>query len=442
MRIITKSGEAKLESEIRNAVSKEIRKTHIRNISQDIPERANVTDKLVQDAMERVSKSISQWRTAVESAEDLDNPDREELIQMYKDFIDDYQLFATMQARTTKAVSGAFIIYDEKGDKDEEEMAKFIDPKGFPLPWFRKFMTIVEEAKFYGWEAIQLGDVIDDRFNGVEKIPEQNLVPCKDAMIKDHSMSYQEGSENVIYFEEDPQDTWIVRVGSKIDLGLINKCAPYIVWKGVFGNWSQHASIFGMPMRVGTTDLADTERKQNLINAFESVTGGAQWMIKDPLDEIELIERSGSADPHNIYGMLIEKCDQAISKIILSQTGTTDEKAFSGSANVHENTEDGVIFSDKLDIAAVVNEQLIPRMKKIGMISDSKKIFGSWDFSEKMTIEQWSKVFLTLSQAGFSAPASEVTRVTGIEIDETVVAVPENKTFSVMNMYDKYLNKK
>jgi len=298
-------------------------------------------------------------------------------------------------------------------------------------------MTYVIQSKFYGWEAIQLGDIVDDRFSYVEKIPEENQIPYYDLMIKNANLGYLAGSnDNQIDFTKEPYNTWVIRVGSKTDLGLINKCAPYIIWKQVFGNWSQHASVFGMPLRVGKTDLADNQRRQNLINAFEDMTG-ASYLIQDVLDEVEVIEQKGGGDPHMIYGMLIDKCDQAISKIVLSQTGTTDEKSFAGSAGVHQDTENDIIFSDKLFIKNVINDFLIPRMKKIGMIAEGKNVYGSWDFSEKMSIDEWASVILKLSQSGFSVDSEDVEDKTKLRVDPTIVGVPENKTFSIMNKVNK-----
>ncbi|MCK5615326.1 DUF935 family protein [Candidatus Pacearchaeota archaeon] len=409
-----------------------------RNISKNTPKQANALDTIIAEQLDRVTRTIDKWRTNVDAAEDIDNPDRQELMEMFRDFVDDYQLWATMQSRTNKAISGSFKIMDEKGEEDEEETKKFMDPQGFPLPWFRDFMRFVMDSKFYGWEAIQLGDIENDIFTEVEKIPEENQIPYHDSMIKNVNEMYTPDSSNSIYFADDPYDTWVVRTGSQTDLGLINKCAPYIIWKGVFGNWSQHAAVFGMPLRIGKTDLADNARRQNLINAFNEMEG-ASYIIQDLLDEITLVEQKGSSDPHNIYGQLIEKCDQAISKIILSQTGTTDEKAFAGSAGVHEGVLDDLIFSDKLDIKSVVNEKLIPRMKKIGMIAQDKKVFGGWDFAEKMTIEKWAGIFLTLSQAGYVVPADEVEKHTTISVDPTIIPVPENKNFTIMNQYKKWL---
>lgn len=410
-----------------------------KNISKDIPKRANALDKIIAEQLDRLSKTIQDWRSAVDAAEDIINPDRQELIEMYRDFIDDYQLWGVMQSRINKSISGSFKIIDETGDIDEEEQKKFIDPQGFPLTWFRDFMRYIIESKFYGWEAIQLGDAVDDRFSYVEKIPEENQIPYYDSMIKNSNMTFTKGdTNNAIYFGDEPVNTWVIRYGSETDLGLINKCAPYIIWKQVFGSWSQHASLFGMPFRVGKTDLSDNRRKQNFIDAFEAATG-ADYIITDLLDEFETIEQKGGGDPHNIYGQLIEKCDQAISKIVLSQTGTTDEKSYSGSASVHANTEADLIFSDKLDIKSVVNEMLIPRMKKIGMISESKKIFGGWDFAEKLTVDEWATVIQKISQSGFAVDPEDVEKRTSVKVDSTVVPMPENKTFSIMNMYDKFI---
>jgi len=426
-------------SKLKDSIKKEARSDVFKNISKNRPKESNALDTIIKEQLERVTIDIGKWRQYVEAAEDIDNPDRLELMEQYKEFVDDYQLWAVMQTRIAKATSGSFKIMDQDGEIDEDETKKFLDPQGFPLPWFRNFMTYIVKSKFYGFEAVQLGNVINDTFDEVKNIPEENTIPYYDAMIKDVNITFSKESDNVIYFKDSEFDNWVIRVGSKTDLGLINKCAPYVIYKKVFGNWSQHASIFGMPMRVGTTSLADNERRQNLINAFLEQEG-ATWLIKDENDQVEFIE-SGGTDPHQIYGMLIEKCDAAISKIVLGQTGTTDEKAYSGSAGVHAVTESDVIYSDKLDIKAVVNEMLIPRMKKIGMISDSKKIFGGWDHSEKLTIQEWGTVIAQLSQSGFAVDPEDVEKHTTIKVDPTIVSTPENKSISIMNKIDKLYGK-
>jgi len=411
-------------------------KEKFENIAKKLPKKANTYHYIDPETLDRISANIGEWNDIVENAEDIDNPDREELIQGYKGFVDDYQVFSAMQARINKAISGSFAIMGKDGEIDEEETAKFLDPKGYPLPWFREFMTIVELAIFYGYEVIQLGDIIDNKFDWVEKIPEESLIPYYHAILKNYNYSFTE--ENFISIDDDLYKNWTIGVGSETDLGLLNKCAKYVIYKGVFGSWSEHADRFGMPLRRAKTNLADNERRQNLIDSFENQLG-AHYIIGDYDDEIDLIEQKGGSDPHNIYGMLIDKCDAAISKIILSQTGTTDEKAHVGAANVHKDVMDGVIFSDKLTIAKIVNKELFPRMKKLGLISQGKDIYGQWDFSEQLTINDHVKNIESLSRSGFSVDTEEVNKKTGYKVDETIINVPENKIGSIMsevsNMY-------
>jgi predicted secreted protein len=402
----------------------------------------NVLEHIQYEQLERVSKDINDWRNAVNEAEDNINPDRYRLMQFFKDFIDDYQLWSAMQQRTNKATNGSFRIYDQNGNIDADTESNFIDPKGLPLPWFRDYMKITESTKFYGYSAIQLGEIIDGFFKYAKEIPQENLIPLYDIMLINAEHGYVRGEYNSINLKDKPQVDWVVTFGSKKDLGLINKCAPYIIYKQVFGSWSQHADVFGQPLRIGKTDLRDNERRQNMIEMFEDMEG-ATYGIFDPEDQIEFIETKGSSDPHNIYGKLIEKCDQAIAKIILSQTGTTDEKSYAGSAEVHKEILDDVIFSDKLDIMQSVNTELIPRMKKLGLISPEKKVYGSWEFDEELNTEQWAKVIQIVNNSGYKVKADEVSKKTGLELDEVeeIETVPANKMVSVMNNVQNYYKK-
>lgn len=58
----------------------------------------------------------------------------------------------------------------------------------------------------------------------------------------------------------------------------------------------------------------------------------------------EIIEAAGSGTG-NFEG-LYDRCDSAIAKIILSQSGTTDNGAWAGTAESHENVADDVVASD------------------------------------------------------------------------------------------------
>ena len=75
---------------------------------------------------------------------------------------------------------------------------------------------------------------------------------------------------------------------------------------------------------------------------------------------IELLEatRSGHAD----YEMLEQAMDRAISKIILSQTMTTDDGSSRSQAEVHQEVKIDVIKSDADLLCASFNEQVVKRL--------------------------------------------------------------------------------
>jgi len=143
---------------------------------------------------------------------------------------------------------------------------------------------------------------------------------------------------------------------------------------------------------------------------------------------------------------LIEKCDQAIAKIVLSQTGTTDEKAFAGSADVHDGVMSDVIWSDKLDLAATIDEQLIPFLKSIGMLPESSKLFSSWEIEDRVTLTEWATIIKELAVI-FNMDPDEIGKKFNLSLEEKeVVAIPGNPATpeeeegrkELQNMYKKY----
>lgn len=373
--------------------------------------RADLVEKIYREQLERLKKDIGNWRESVLLAEDIENPLRETLMAYYKDAVDDYQVFSAMQIRTEQAKSGTFKLVNDMGDVDERVTALFIDPTGYPLPWFADFLDLAIKSKFYGMEYIQLNEIMDGTFSGVTAIPEENIVPIQDKVLLDSRMGNV--LSNSVIITDKPWSEWIVPVGSKKDLGLLNKCMPFVIYKSVFGAWSQHADVFGMPLRIGRTDLRDPERRANMAQMLSEMSG-ATYGIFDPDDKIEFVDGKSSTDPHNIYSQLIDKSDAAISKIILSQTGTTDEKSYSGSANVHMDIFQKLIYSDKLFLSRLVHQELIPRMYKLGLIS-SKKYYGQWTFDEDISVKDWADIISKLS-GKFSISPEEVEAKIGLKV--------------------------
>ncbi len=131
---------------------------------------------------------------------------------------------------------------------------------------------------------------------------------------------------------------------------------------------------------------------------------------------------------------MVERCNSEISKIILGQTGTTDEKAYSGSADVHGDIAKQIGKQDMLYIQFVVNNQLIPMMNNLGFGLDGLKF--EFDMSESLPIAEQAKIDASfMPYVKFKQDYLE--NKYGIEIEEMVeVNAPDKVALKLKNLYE------
>lgn len=110
--------------------------------------------------------------------------------------------------------------------------------------------------------------------------------------------------------------------------------------------WMIYLDKFAMPTAVGkvSRSRADDKREMNkVLQMMGAIQSDSAVAIPEDV-EVELLEavRSGSAD----YSVLLDRMDKAISKIILSQTMTTDNGSSRAQASVHKEVRDEVVKGD------------------------------------------------------------------------------------------------
>ena len=93
--------------------------------------------------------------------------------------------------------------------------------------------------------------------------------------------------------------------------------------------------------------------------------GNNGWGLFDDGDTLELAE-SKMTNPADMYEKGLRYHDEQVSKGINLQTGTSDEKAFVGGAEVHERQLEDVIEYDMLNFQNHFNEVLKPFLTKHG----------------------------------------------------------------------------
>lgn len=353
------------------------------NVDKKRPDQANAQQKIIRTQLVRSRATIKKWVKAVALAENVEQPDRLDLIRVYKEIERDAHLKSLITQRANAILSTPFYLFKAGSDEpDDDQTAKL------NADWFFKFLELSLDSVFYGHSLIQFGAITDDRFDNVELIPREYVIPEK------HSVRKKIGDKESFSFIEPPFDVWSIGVGDVNDLGVLNNAVPLLVYKkDVLSAWSEYADLFGAPVRIGKTDVMNEVKRQNMDDMLENM-GSMAWGTFDRDDVLELVE-SNNRDAFNVFKEMINTANSELSKLILGQTGTSDEKSFVGSAEVHERIAGTYTAADKRFIQNVVNNQLLPLMVKHGMIPDG--MVFAFDYTEKLTLDQKRSVIADLS---------------------------------------------
>lgn len=353
--------------------------TAIQDASKERPEDARVK-RIIQKPQQqiyRIRQDIAKWRTAVTSAENITNPQRYTLYQVYNDVVLDAHLTACMQQRKNLTLSKSFCVVGKDGKKNEEK-TKLIETK-----WFREFVDLALESKFWGYSLIQFDSLVNDEFKDIDLVPRQYVKPEFSMVVP--TWSAMEG----INYKEQPYSDWCIGVGKKRDLGLLMKASPLVLWKkNALGAWSVFQDAFGTPLVVGKTNAIDAETRISMENIVKSLSTGLSVVMNSD-DSIDFKETT-KQDAHQVFNELIARCNSELSKLFLGQTATMDEKSFVGSAEVQERVLLQYAEEDEHFIEGVLNYQLIPFLNNLGFKLEGCKIESEED--EDLTILEKIKV--------------------------------------------------
>lgn len=333
--------------------------------------------------LSRTRQDIAKWRIAVITAENEDNPYRVELLRLYKDVVTDTHITALMETRKNAILSSKFIVMDKNG-KEIKDKTDLINKQ-----WFNDFIDLSLDSIFYGFSLIEFGDLENNEFDDVELVRRVNVRP-------EFSLVTEVGSmlNGVNFITDKKYNNWCIGVGKKDDLGLLMKAAPmYLYKRAAFTAWAQYNDMFGQPIRVVKTDDNDAETLLRY-DTMAADMGNNGWIRTNLEDQVELLEGSGASG--DVFSKMIDSCNRELSKLFLGQTGTTDEKSFAGSANVHERVMQEYNQADKRMIHFVLQSQLSPFLNNHGFGLEGLTIGIQED--DDLSIIERSKIDIQLAK--------------------------------------------
>lgn len=382
----------------------------ILDVSKANPARTNIAESIVKKQRVQVVHDIKDWRSAVDRATSIINPQTYDLMQIYKHVDSDGHVTGIVSSIKNKIKAKDFEIVGSDGKELEDETDKF------NTKWYFRFIDLIIEAQFYGYSLVELGKIEDDGFPDLQLVPRENVIPQLDIAVKDAKLPTS--GKGDFHYLEHPLNKWLIFIGNKgSDLGLYNKAAPHTISKrGLFAACWQYAELFGMPFRHGKTDIRDTAMKRNMEKMLDNI-GKAGWAVTGSEDEIDWIEASNT-DAWQVYIEPIKLSNEEISKAFAGQSGAFDEKSFEGAAKVHERLFQEHIRSHMRTAKFVINDDLIPIMMFHGMLPAGSEF--RWLQEETLTTIEKAKIIKDLSPSHrFSAET--VTEEIGIEVEDVEI---------------------
>lgn len=316
-----------------------------------VPNKVNFKNNIFEQQQYRYIQDITNYKTALQAAESIYSPNRNLLYNLYNNITLDTHLASLTESRKIKSLSHPFKII--RNGVDDEEATKLFNSK-----WFQNFLEFSWESVMYGFSLIQIDSITDGK-PVVELVPRQHVKPLQNLIVQNP------GDTQGYDYTTAPFNEWFIPVGKVKDLGLLAKVAPLVLLKtNTISNWAQHNELFGSPLRVGRTNLADEDRAKSMYAALRDMASAA-FAVLDKDDDVELVASVKSEG--KVYENFLRWCDEQISKTLLGGTMNSDNGSSRSQSEVHERLADEYSEFDLKNLTYVVNDKLIPLLINLGL---------------------------------------------------------------------------
>lgn len=332
------------------------------NASAQDSDKRRATNTIRKQPKREVSFQINDIKTGVQMALNADEPNRGRLHDIYRYVMRDGHLKSQIRHAKIEAIGEPWMLY--KDDKPDEEISKLYRKR-----WMTHIIEYILESEFHGYSVIELtAGAVPGEVNFEVKLIEREYVSIERQWI------LIEGTVQGAYlpYADIKWDIDLLEFGKRDDLGSLLECAYNVIWKYYSrSDWSRTGEKFGMPILAIEAETQNDKELDALENRAANF-GSDGYIVTQAGDKVNIIERTGQ-NVHLIFKDNIQLCNEEISKIINGQTGTSDQKAYVGAAEVHERVMGAFTMARLQMIADEFNEKVLPYLVYKGVIVEGYK---------------------------------------------------------------------
>lgn len=278
---------------------------------------------------------------------------------MFETIQTDALLSSQINNRKLHTVGSSFSIHDSKGKINEDATTSLASGK-----WSRDLIQAILDTIFYGHTLVEI-ELDENKKPIIHTIPRTNVIPEKGIVLKDFTED-----KGIQYKEMKEYGTWILEFGKPLELGLLNKAVPHVLFKR-FANscWSELCEIYGIPPRVlktNTDDPAALNQAEKMMRDW----GAAGWFIIDSTESLEFASAVNTKG--EVYKELMEFSNNELSMLVSGAIVGQDTKNGSNSKEQSsQNLLHSLIQSDKVYVEQYMNSVVMPALARIGVIPNN-----------------------------------------------------------------------
>ena len=305
---------------------------------------------------------VGYYMSAIRSAEVIDYPRRDKLIDLYNDVKLDSHLFSVL--RKQKAAVLSTPIQFMRDGKIDTEMQVHIKS-----PWFLKFLGDLYDHE---WEGV--GGSLFQFYKDDKGWINYTLVPRKNVDAVHRIILRHQGD---ITGESWDDFGNLMYIGSPRDIGNLAVPAFWVILKrNNVGDWADFAEIFGRPIREGTYNAWDEEARKKLLQDIVDM-GGAGVLVHPDNTELRLVQAQNVSGGGDLYEKLGTFCNNEISKAVTGNTLTTEagDKGTQALGTVQKEGEEDINFFVKQTILNILNYEMTETFDRLGIDTSGGEFF-------------------------------------------------------------------
>jgi phage gp29-like protein len=281
-------------------------------------------------------------------------------LKLYEEVAQDDQIQSCMQQRISAITSSDWEIVPGGDKRADLKAAEFVETQIRNLNWDDTISKMLW-GRFYGYSVAELIWAVEADQVSLSDIRVRNRRRFRfDVDQQPRLITYSSPQGEAL----PDQKFWTFACGADHhDEPYGRGLAYWLYWLTYFKRqdmrwWMHFLEKFAKPTRRGLYPPSATEAEQETL--WQAMTGFGsddQLMVPEGMmvDFLEA-QRSGTAD----YQAMLDHCNSAIAKVILSQTMTTDNGSSMAQANVHAGVKEEVVRADADLICGSFNGQVLP----------------------------------------------------------------------------------